>query len=235
MVVVHPVANSDHVLEADDVLLTESELGVDAPSLAVGALGLALGALGLGLRLGLGLGPGPGLRLGLGLGLGTGLGARGSVLGASGLARQGEGRAVKDLPYYDVYAPRDATRCLRAVEGARHCGRRGGRRGAGVAAGVGQAWGRRGGRRGAGVAAGVAAGVGQAWGRRGGRGRTTKATSRVMRIHAADMRASSVVMRPTPDVRRGCAWTGPPAIMRCPRACACGHVMRHVLAAHRSR
>ena len=56
MVVVHPVAHGDHVLEADDVLLIESELGVDAPSLAVGALGLALGALGLGLRLGLRLG-----------------------------------------------------------------------------------------------------------------------------------------------------------------------------------
>ena len=73
-------------------------------------------------------------------------------------------RWAKDLPYYDVYAPRDATRCLRAVEGAMHCGRRGGRRGC----------------------------------RRSGRGRTTKATSRVIRIHAADMRASSVVMRPTP-------------------------------------
>lgn len=35
----------------------------------------------------------------------------------------------------------------------------------------------------------------------GCRGRTTNATSRVIRIHAADMRASSVVMRPTPDVR----------------------------------
>ena len=68
MLVVHPVAHGDHVLEADDVLLIESELGVDAPSLAVGALGLALGALGLGLRLGLRLG------LGLGLGLGFGLG-----------------------------------------------------------------------------------------------------------------------------------------------------------------
>ena len=86
MVVVHPVAHGDHVLEADDVLLIESELGVDAPSLAVGALGLALGALGLGLRLG--------LRLGLGLGLG----ARCSVLGASGLARRGEGRAVGEGP-----------------------------------------------------------------------------------------------------------------------------------------
>ena len=42
MVVVHPVAHGDHVLEADDVLLIESELGVDAPSLAVGALGLAV-------------------------------------------------------------------------------------------------------------------------------------------------------------------------------------------------
>ena len=88
MLVVHPVAHGDHVLEADDVLLIESELGVDAPSLAVGALGLALGALGLGLRLG--------LRLGLGLGLG--LGARCSVLGASGLARRGEGRAVGEGP-----------------------------------------------------------------------------------------------------------------------------------------
>ena len=58
-------------------------------------------------------------------------------------------RWAKDLPYYDVYAPRDATRCLRAVEGAMHCGRRGGRRGS-------RRGGRRGGRRGAGVAAGVA-------------------------------------------------------------------------------
>ena len=80
-------------------------------------------------------------------------------------------RWAADLPHYDVYAPRDATRCLRGCGGGWGVG--------GVAARTAQGW------------------VGQAW----GRGRTTNATSSVIRIHAADMSASSVVMSPTPDIR----------------------------------
>lgn len=92
-------------------------------------------------------------------------------------ARARGGRRV-DLPHDHVYAPRDAARRLQARE----------------AAGI---WAERDGQHG--VREQRARARGGGGGVRGERQRTTKATSRVINIHAADMSASSVVISPTPE------------------------------------